>query len=363
MTILALASCQREIEYVDADWVDMVFPADGVTVLISAATDQVEFKWKAREGATYRLMFDDDIEFGAPVEYDCGSDSVFVTTAGQLHKDLLTIDPEFHGSKRFFWRIDQELNGIQKHCWRYFTAIYAAGSFVDDRDGVTYNTITYEIDDLTSYEIMTDNLRATVYADGKPLTDGAKTCNDGIYADDQFFVASVGCYYTWRDAVRMDVYEAEQYYLEGVQVQGICPKGWHLPSYDEWDNLISYFGGETDGALKTCVPKYWAGYPTATNELKFNIYPSGLFWGSGEEEMTANVGVSAFFWSSTPAVEGTSYSWGTFQEKTDYTKAAALCIWSETSGGIYKYYQDSGFAGAAQIMTPVRCIRDYEKGE
>jgi len=358
----SLLSCQQKIEYTSKDWVSLTFPEDGATILISAPTDEITFSWENRDGASYKILFDNNKDFSKPYEYSGShSDSSVVVTAAEFHKILLQIDPEFKGTKRFFWRVDQTLNGKVKSCWRYFDAVYVSGSFTDERDGVTYNTIEYQVDENTKYVIMTDNLRATEYSDGTALLDTARTCNAPDYVDDAFFVASVGCYYSWRDATRMTWTEAAFAYEAGEQVQGICPDGWHLPSYDEWDNLISYFGGETDGALKTCTTKYWKSFTQpVTNELKFNVYPSGQFWSCEYGIFCENVGKTAFFWSSTPAVEGTSFAWGTYMEKDDMRYAAAFCIWAETSGGIYKYYRDSGFGTIDSQMFPVRCIRNYE---
>lgn len=361
---VAAVGCQQKIEYTEADWVTINYPQDGLSLLISSAEDELFFSWKMREGATYTVSFDDNKEFTHPVIHDVGATDTLKMTAGQLHEDLLTIDPDFFGTKRFFWRVDQNINGSMKHCWRYFYATYAAGSLLDDRDGVTYNTITYEIDEFTSYEVMTENLRASVYADGKPLDDGYRTCNGGPYADDPMFVAAVGHYYTWHDAVRMDADAAAKAYRDGVQVQGICPDGWHLPDYDEMDNLISFFigpNGDDNEGLRIMTTNYWTGVKNITNELKFNLLPSGQFWSLNEDEEIANVGKTSFLWCSTPTLAETSYSWGVFYEKDDLSQAGAFCIWTDTSNKVYRYYRENGYYASSDIklLFPVRCIRNY----
>jgi uncharacterized protein (TIGR02145 family) len=35
--------------------------------------------------------------------------------------------------------------------------------------------------------------------------------------------------------------------------RGLCPEGWHVPTFKEWDNLINYLGGEEMGGGKMKV--------------------------------------------------------------------------------------------------------------
>lgn len=49
--------------------------------------------------------------------------------------------------------------------------------------------------------------------------------------------------------------------LKSSKVRGICPKGWHLPSEDEWDTLLVYVhGGSTLATYKNLMSK--SGWPT-----------------------------------------------------------------------------------------------------
>jgi uncharacterized protein (TIGR02145 family) len=59
-------------------------------------------------------------------------------------------------------------------------------------------------------------------------------------------------------------------------VQGICPKGWHLPSAAEWDQLITALGGTAvaGGAMKS-VTTDWLGNVGANNSSGFTGLPSG----------------------------------------------------------------------------------------
>lgn len=53
--------------------------------------------------------------------------------------------------------------------WRYFSAIPLVESFTDARDGEVYGPCQFILNDGSLMTIMSENLRATVYADGEPL--------------------------------------------------------------------------------------------------------------------------------------------------------------------------------------------------
>jgi uncharacterized protein (TIGR02145 family) len=55
-------------------------------------------------------------------------------------------------------------------------------------------------------------------------------------------------------------------------VQGVCPKGWHVPSKAEWDRLITTLGGP-DVAGTALTATSWGG----TNTSGFNALPAGWY--------------------------------------------------------------------------------------
>ena len=72
-----------------------------------------------------------------------------------------------------------------------------------------------------------------------------------------------------------------------------CPKGWHLPSDDEWQQMINYLGGDSLALVKL-LPKgstgmnlTFAGYRSANS-------PNDLFGKKGE---------IGFYWTSTVKAE------------------------------------------------------------
>lgn len=60
--------------------------------------------------------------------------------------------------------------------------------------------------------------------------------------------------------------------------QGICPDGWHIPTDDEWGDLVDYLGGSSvaGGKMKETGTTHWTPPNTgATNESGFTALPGG----------------------------------------------------------------------------------------
>ncbi len=82
--------------------------------------------------------------------------------------------------------------------------------------------------------------------------------------------------YTWLEAVEKteECISYEPCEFDYSDIRGICPKGWHLPSIIEWQNLIAAYGG---GQFQS-VPEAF--------EQKFNA--AGTYWSSTQGSSTAD---------------------------------------------------------------------------
>jgi len=83
--------------------------------------------------------------------------------------------------------------------------------------------------------------------------------------------------------------------------QQVCPKGWHLPSQAEWNELINFAGGE-NAAVALKAKSGWK--TNGTDEFGFSALPGGFKrWNIGDgdysEIATKDVGVAGNWWSST----------------------------------------------------------------
>ncbi|HNX86144.1 MAG TPA: fibrobacter succinogenes major paralogous domain-containing protein [Bacteroidales bacterium] len=139
-------------------------------------------------------------------------------------------------------------------------------TLVDPRDSKIYQTI--KIGDQTW---MAQNI------DFK--TKGFWWC----YKDDSINCEKYGKLYRWESAMKA------------------CPKGWHLPSDNEWKELFDFLGGSKIAGGKMKSTNGWIDDEgTSTNSSGFNAIPSGqgLNTGAGIGG-NRGVGYIAVWWSAT----------------------------------------------------------------
>lgn len=113
-----------------------------------------------------------------------------------------------------------------------------------------------------------------------------------------------------------------------------CPAGWHIPDISEWNELISYCGGQSiaGGKLKEAGTEHWESPNTgANNETGFTALPGG---GCSAPMLFFYLGVMGHWWTST----GNSDKYRVQLDALD--------------SGIYQYLSSrkTGFS--------VRCIKD-----
>ena len=111
----------------------------------------------------------------------------------------------------------------------------------------------------------------------------------------------------------------------------VCPKGWHLPTKDEWMTLINYAGGveKAGRRLRGRTQNQW---DDSTNDYGFSALPAGKYNGYYYDG-----GSYAYFWSSTETSGGVFVVALTWSYDEVYTKDSSPNL---------------GFS--------VRCIKDEE---
>ena len=178
---------------------------------------------------------------------------------------------------------------------------------VTDVDGNVYNTVQ-----IGEQCWMRENLRTTKYANGTTIALGNSISNYISYRyypnDDSTNVSTYGYLYNWYAVMN----GASSSSTNPSNVQGICPRGWHVPSDAEWIDLTNYVSSQSqyvcgttlnDIAKALASTEGWesSGYrcdvgdePNANNTTGFSALPAGNYYSN-----YSGFAHTAIFWSTT----------------------------------------------------------------
>jgi uncharacterized protein (TIGR02145 family) len=171
-----------------------------------------------------------------------------------------------------------------------------------DQDSISYSSVN-----IGTQEWMTYNLKVRRYQNvEKILTTTPVSLN---------LTAEHAPKYHWAydgDEKNVDTYGRLYTWYAVTDPRKLCPRGWHVPSDEEWTNLISLeaMGGEDvgGGKLKETGTMHWSEPNTgATNETGFTALPGGYRFHYGRFR---DAGFNGFWWSSTESSDSTAYGWG-----------------------------------------------------
>lgn len=87
-------------------------------------------------------------------------------------------------------------------------------------------------------------------------------------------------------------------------VRGVCPKGWHLPSMEEFEALLNAVGGSSVAALKLKATHGWTEKGNGADAFGFAALPAGFRDADGHFGFQDS---SAYFWSTTEVYFANSY--------------------------------------------------------
>ncbi len=231
----------------------------------------------------------------------------------------------------------------------------------------------YEVVQINTQCWLKENMRARKYSSGShsqlqllytmPTKEILSIPNQRCWAPklDDNNISTYGLYYNWGAAMNITENPAQ---TEGLQ--GICPKGWHVPSLTEWNTMKTfvdgyydpnYNNGQVAGILSS--EDYWthatvnsntnlpypknADYPYL-NASGFSALPAGVYYFRTNNTLTGDFfGVRAYFWTSTLYNNGTD-------------KSGTLFYWYSDYGGTYTIHGETGNIWSA--AAPIRCVRD-----
>lgn len=134
------------------------------------------------------------------------------------------------------------------------------------------------------------------YVDAADKSKWATTEYSGNLKDEQ--ISKMGYIYNWAAAVGIADGKSQISAFTGNR-QGICPNGWHVPSYEEWSTLGNFLDGnygQTEGGKKLKTTSGWYSGGNGIDSYGFAALPAGgVKMGSVD-----GVGNYAGFWTATP---------------------------------------------------------------
>ena len=157
-----------------------------------------------------------------------------------------------------------------------------------------YDNNNYSIVEIGTQVWMAENLKTTKYRNGDLIGTTTPAALDisgenapkyqWAYEGNESNVATYGRLYTWYAA---------------TDSRNVCPSGWHVPTYIEWNNLIYYYDSNypnMGGILKETGTIHWLSPNTgATNESGF----TGLPGGNRFNNSFTNIFIRGSWWTST----------------------------------------------------------------
>lgn len=221
---------------------------------------------------------------------------------------------------------------------------------ITDRDNNTYNTVL-----IGTQCWMKENLKTTKYADGTAISNGTTTSTDVAYwyypNNSSSNQSTYGLLYNWKAVMHNSSSSASN----PSGVQGICPTGWHVPSYAEWTQLTNYVSSQlqylcdensdniakalasTTGWANSTEPCAVGNNPSSNNATGFSGLPAGQFHIS----LTyADFSTNAYYWSSTQISN----------DKVSIHYLGGSRATMMTNGQMSGSYKSYGYS--------VRCVRD-----
>ena len=140
----------------------------------------------------------------------------------------------YMGGKKQFEGI--YMDGEKYGLWKYYT-----------EDGKILSEISFPVTDIdgNSYKIemigkqiwIVENLKVTHYRNGNPIPN--------LSRQDDWNDTKLGAYCNYdNDESNVETYGRLYNWFSVNDKRGLVPKGWHIPTDEEWDKLVDYLGGD-----------------------------------------------------------------------------------------------------------------------
>jgi len=208
----------------------------------------------------------------------------------------------------FYFRFRSNVSKLTKETKYYFRA-YAINSvgiaygqvksfetfpFTDDVPIHDYDNNTYNTVKIGNQIWMASDLRSTSLNDGQPIPNVI----DGL----EWYNKKTAAQCTYKNTTNNDSIKqfGRLYNFYAVQTNKLCPKGWHVPTYDDCNELNTFLGIDlAGGKLKEVGTTHWVDPNVgATNEFGFTAVGAGARTVYEKNSPFQDLKCTSNFWSS-----------------------------------------------------------------
>jgi uncharacterized protein (TIGR02145 family) len=183
---------------------------------------------------------------------------------------------------------EKEINVFSGSSWGPVTPVTCGQPFTDPRDGKIYKTVQ-----IATQCWMKENLNVGTKINGNLNQTNNGTIEKYCFADLESNCDIYGGLYQWNEM--MNYTSSSNTNPSGRQ--GICPTGWHVPSFSEYTELVSLYSPTAGGALKEAGYAHWASPNAgATNISGFTALPGGH---RNIDMLFNSINTDGFFWTAT----------------------------------------------------------------
>jgi uncharacterized protein (TIGR02145 family) len=145
---------------------------------------------------------------------------------------------------------------------------------------------------------MSKNLDVSTFRNGEPIPQ-AKNKDEWLNASKS--KSPVWCYYDFDENNGKKYGKLYNWYAV-IDPRGLAPKGYHVPSNDEWKELIEFLGGENIAGKKMKSIEGWKSSNDnflGDNSSGFSCLPGGHCSGMSIMMNFNNIGKEGYWWTTT----------------------------------------------------------------
>lgn len=139
----------------------------------------------------------------------------------------------------------------------------------------------------------THNLNVSNFRNGEPILE-VQNSEDWIEANENHIPS--WCYFLNNKTSYGKIFGKLYNWYAVNDPRGLAPQNFHIPSDNDWAELIEFLGGEALAGNKLKSKINWFGDQPGTNESGFSAFPGGVRYSIGGFN---GIGCIGEYWSST----------------------------------------------------------------